>query len=331
MNFNWVNNIKSTVKVFGSKVGVFTRENGPSIEVYGGIALMVAGGLYGMYQSTKLEETLDECKVIMDEAKESGEKKEVWKARGKCGWKLIKLYGGPVALMTGGGVSIYAGYTQKSNAYTLMAGAYTALDNKFKKYDKNLTDMFGEDVAKKVRYGLVDEVVETDDKDTETGAPCVKKSLKTLSKTSDGSNGSQYTFLYDELNIYGDRWENDIWRNLKMIQNNLRIANKQFNEQGYLFLNEFYRIMGLRKEFMSPLGWKVGWIKPNHKCPNEMDNGFDGLIHLRSIGFGYGGEDVMDLKVDEIYQYEPNMCLEPNVQGVIADRVTKMLAGREDY
>lgn len=331
MNFNWVNNIKSTVKVFGSKVGVFTRENGPSIEVYGGIALMVAGGLYGMYQSTKLEETLDECKVIMDEAKESGEKKEVWKARGKCGWKLIKLYGGPVALMTGGGVSIYAGYTQKSNAYTLMAGAYTALDNKFKKYDKNLTDMFGEDVAKKVRYGLVDEVVETDDKDTETGAQCVKKSLKTLSKTSDGSNGSQYTFLYDELNIYGDRWENDIWRNLKMIQNNLRIANKQFNEQGYLFLNEFYRIMGLRKEFMSPLGWKVGWIKPNHKCPNEMDNGFDGLIHLRSIGFGYGGEDVMDLKVDEIYQYEPNMCLEPNVQGVIADRVTKMLAGREDY
>lgn len=331
MNFNWVNNIKSGVKVFGSKVGVFARENGPSIEVYGGIALLVAGGIYGMYQSTKLEETLDECKVIMDEAKKTDEKKEVWKARGKCGFKIAKLYGGPIALMTGGGVAIHAGYSQKANAYTLMAGAYTALDNQFKKYDKNLTDMLGEDMAKKVRYGLVDEVVETDDKDTETGAPCVKKSLKTLSKTSDGSNGSQYTFLYDELNIYGDRWENDIWRNLKMIQNNLRIAQKQFNEQGYLFLNEFYRIMGLRKEFMSPLGWKVGWIKPNHKCPNEMDNGFNGLIHLRSIGFGYGGEDVMDLKVDEIYQYEPNMCLEPNVQGVIADRVTKMLAGREDY
>lgn len=331
MNFNWVNNIKDGARILKSKVGVFTRENGPSIEVYGGIGLMIAGGLYGMYQSTKLDGVLDECKVIMDEAKKTGEKKEVWKARGKCTWKVVKLFGAPVALMTGGGVAIHCGYTQKSNAYTLMAGAYTALDNRFKKYDKNLTDLLGEDVAKKVRYGLVDEVVETDEQDPETGAKCVKKSLKTVSKASDGSNGSQFTFLYDELNIYPDRWENDVWRNLKMIQNNLRIANKQFNEQGYLFANEFYRIMGLRKEFMNPLGWKVGWIKPNHKCPNEMDIGFDGIIRIKSIGFGYGGEDIMDLKVDQIYQYEPNMCLEPNVQGVIADRVSKMLAGREDY
>ena len=331
MKFNWVNGLKTGAKSLASKAGVFYRENGSTIEVYGGILMMISGGIWMAKQTLKLEDTIDISKKEIEKAKETGDKKTILKARAKACYRVGRLYAGPIAMELVGAGSIHHGYTKTYNNYLTMAGAFAASEQTVKNMEKNVRDMFGDEVANKVKYGLVDEVVETEEVDEETGGKVNKKTLKTVSKTRDGSNGSQFSFLCDELNIYPDHWENDIWTNLKRIQTCKSIAQMQYDKQGYLFLNEFLRIFGVRKEFMNPIGWKVGWIKPNKQYPHEMDYNNDGKIRVFSIGFGFGGEEVGEIKVENVYPYEPNLCLDPNVCGFIADRVSAMLAGKENY
>lgn len=301
-------NLKTAVTSNAARQLLFARKHSPRILFVGGTVGVVTAAVLACRATLKLQDVLDNADRHVDYIREEAgteqitheyAEEQIRKAKIRAGLDIAKLYLPAVGL----GVASVAALTgshvvlDKRNA-GLMA-AYAALDRGFKEYRQRVSEEFGEDVDRKFRLGAEPVVVEeklADGKTKTTTTDQVKKDGKYI-------GGSPYAAAFDERSRYFSKepGANQMFLDLK--QNH---ANDKLRSQGYLFLNEVYKMLGLPT---TKAGHHVGWVYRNDSEPKTGDN-------YVSFGVFDGDTEWVEAFIDG---HEKYAVLDFNVDGVILD------------
>ena len=285
--------IVRSVKTLSFKGAALVQKYAPEILTGLGVVGVATSTVLIAKQTLKLEDTVDKAELRLIAAKnikeEGGDSLAVVKAYLANTGDIVKLYGAPVSLALASIASILAAHGIMRRRNAALVAAYGVLETAFANYRERVREVVGEEREKELYYG-VREVTEV----SESG----KKKI-----TKNGAQGplSPYALLFDESNKY---WEPEAGTNKTF----LLIKEKHFNDmlfmRGHLFLNDVHRALGFPE---TKAGQAVGWVYDSERGDGFVDLGI------------YVPES--DVKRDFINGWEPNIWLNPNVDGVILDRL----------
>ena len=309
--------ITNAAKSAVGKIKFTTIKYAPEMLVVTGIASGAAAIFFACKATLKVSKELPARKKVIlnkrdqlkiaEESEELEEKALVVKEKKK---ELCKEY-----IATGANIakeySIAAAFAALSTTCVLssmhilklrsaaVAAAYTALDNAFKKYRKNVIDRFGESAEKDIYLDKHTDEVEEEVINKKGETKKVKKKV-----TSYGPNlGSPYARFFDESSL---GWRKDAESNLKFLRDVQCWANDKLRCEKYLFLNDVYKALGIPP---TKAGQQVGWI---YNAENEVGDNY--------VDFG-----IYDISSAEhrafVNGYERNILLDFNVDGPILHRM----------
>lgn len=291
------------------KTGLKLNQYSPEILLAMGIAAVVGGTILACTETLKVEEILDvheEKRSQIDEA-ESWETDEYTsedasRDRGllviKTGVKLAKNYAPAIALTLGGIACILTSYGILKRRNLALMAAYEAVSTAFDEYRKRVRDELGDEADKRFRFGaerLKDMSFTDEDGKAETAE---------IHKLKDGFMPSQYAKFFDETN---ENWSKSPERNLFFLRRIQNWANDKLFAQGYLFLNDVYRMLGIEP---TTAGQIVGWVLGNG------DNFID---------FGLYNPDNEKARMF-VNNAERSILLDFNVDGVVYKLLDRMAA-----
>lgn len=285
--------IVRSVKTLAFKGAALAQRYAPEILTGLGVVGVATSTVLVAKQTLKLEETIDKADLRLIAAKnvksEGGDSLAVVKAYLANTGDIVKLYGAPVSLALASIASILAAHGIMRRRNAALVAAYGVLETAFANYRNRVSEVIGEEREKELYYG-VREVTEV----SESG----KKKI-----TKDGTQGplSPYALLFDESNIH---WEPEAGTNKTWLLIKQRHFNDMLFVRGHLFLNDVHRALGFPE---TKAGQAVGWVYDSERG--------DGFIDLGIY------EPNSDVKRDFINGYERNIWLNPNVDGVILDRL----------
>ena len=287
------------------KFGFKFKKHSPEILAVAGVVGIVASGVMACKASTKLSGVIEETKEQLDQVHdyvekngfsdkytEEDSKKDTAIIYTQTAVKLVKLYGPAVILGT---LSITAMLTSNKilrKRNIALAAAYTTVDKAFKDYRGRVIERFGEELDKELKYNLkskeIEEVV-TDENGEET---TVKKTVKAMNP----NDISQYARFFDES---CSSWNKSQFHNQMFLKQQQNYANDLLKAQGYLFLNDVYKMLGMD---VAPYGQVVGWIydEKNPVGDNFVDFGLYDLDDEAKRLFVNGRERtvLLDFNVD---------------------------------
>ena len=287
------------------KFGFKFKKHSPEILAVAGVVGIVASGVMACKASTKLSGVIEETKEQLDQVHdyvekngfsdkytEEDSKKDTAIIYTQTAVKLVKLYGPAVILGT---LSITAMLTSNKilrKRNIALAAAYTTVDKAFKDYRGRVIERFGEELDKELKYNLkskeIEEVV-TDENGEETS---VKKTVKAMNP----NDISQYARFFDES---CKNWSKSQFHNQMFLKQQQNYANDLLKAQGYLFLNDVYKMLGMD---VAPYGQVVGWIydEKNPVGDNFVDFGLYDLNDEAKRLFINGRERtiLLDFNVD---------------------------------
>ena len=305
------------------KVSAFkVKKHSPEILVGVGVVGSVGAAIMACVATTKLPEVLDECadrKEELLEAFEEGEeagytekeyKRDSAKLALKNAWEVGKLYLPAVAIEIASASMILASNGIHRKRTASLAAAYATLDSMFKEYRKNVRETFGEDIDHDMRYGVKHEKVDITEVDEKGKEHTRKQKVDVIQK--DGI--SDYAKFYDES---CSGWDKNPEYNLEQLKIHQAHANNLLHANGYLFLNDVYKMIGIKP---TKAGQTVGWVDfPEDPFATVVDFGiYDAKRSNRRFVNGL----------------EPVILLDFNVQGDIMNdpklskRLDKLLAKR---
>lgn len=284
--------------------GLFSlKKNSPQILVVTGVGGMIFSGVMACKATRKLEPVLEEHKNKLEIAHKyhEGEKKEITKVYAETGLELAKLYAGPVIVCALSATGIFAGTNVLRKRNIALATAYAALDTSYKTYRSRVVDRFGKDVDHEIVTGSHQEkieVVETDENGKE------KKVKKTITVMGEGLSPYARYFAYGEALAA----ETNAQYNEMFLKAQQELANHILAANGYLFLNDVYKMLGMKE---SITGQVVGWIY------DKYDND--------------SGDNYVDFRIEKVYRkrsdapgdYEEVFIVDPNVDGDIWENIRK--------
>ena len=286
--------IVRSVKTLAFKGAALAQKYAPEILTGLGVVGVATSTVLIAKQTLKLEETVDKAELRLLAAKnvkeEGGDSLAVVKAYLTNTGDMVKLYGAPVLLAVASISSILAAHGIMRRRNAALVAAYGVLETAFSNYRDRVREAIGEDREQELYYGVRETVV-------------VQESTGKKTKVKDGSNGplSPYSLLFDESNI---NWEPEAGTNKTF----LLIKQQHFNDmlfvRGHLFLNDVHRALGFPE---TKAGQAVGWVYNSEKGDGHVDLG----IYIPDS----------DVKRDFINGHERNIWLNPNVDGVILDRL----------
>lgn len=192
-----------------------------------------------------------------------------------------------VALLTGSHVTL-----NRRNAS--LSAAYASVDKAFEQYRLRVTEAYGSDVDRNMRYGTtqVKETVEGDDG---------KKKTVTTHTADFGEKPSMYARFFDE---YSTEWKRNADYNRAFLHCQQNYANERLHRRGHLFLNEVYDALGIER---TREGSQVGWI---------VDGKGDGYVDF-NIFDNLANDAIRDFMQGREY----SVMLDFNVDGVIWDKI----------
>lgn len=288
------------------KVGFAFKKHSPELLLVTGIITGVAGTVLACKATLKVNDILEESKeeiekihkVANDETMaklytEKDCKKDLTIVYAQTGLKLVKLYGPSIALGALSISSILASNNVMKKRNVALAAAYTAVDTSFKEYRGRVVERFGEKIDKELKYNIKAQTVDVIETDSEGNETVVTKTVETVEGLKDVS---EFAKFFDE---YSDYWEKDSEYNLMFLKAQQAAANDRLKANGYLFLNEVYDMLGIRK---TKAGQVVGWIYDpvNPLGDNYVDFGiYD--VHKRcnrEFVNGYNRSILLDFNVD---------------------------------
>lgn len=305
MKNNLLSTIKTTVTKTYHTTKIQTKKHSPEIFMIVGIGGVIGSTVMACKATMKLDETLkkkrDRIQEIHDFVDEHGysedytEKdmqQELTVTYVKGGLEVVKLYA-PAVMLGAASISCIIGshyILRKRNA--ALAAAYAAIDQGFKEYRKRVAERFGDEVEKEIRYGVKSEEIE-EKKTTKNGKEKVEK--KTV-KSFDPNNLSEFAVVYDSGCI---GWTKDPEYNKTFLKKQQAFANQKLKTQGYLFLNDVYKMLGFKP---TKAGHVVGWIY-DEKHPvgdNYVDFGIYDIENEATRRFMNGLEQnvILDFNVD---------------------------------
>ena len=306
-------NLTKVIKSLPKAAKLFVKKNNAEILLITGSATVITAGVMACKATLKAPQVLEDSKKLVDmchEAREVADEEEYSKsdyAKDLTGcyvrlvWDLTKLYGPSVTLAILGFMGIFASNHIMRKRCTELAAAYATLDQMFKKYRQNVIERYGEDVDKELRFGVKKVKVEEEIVD-ENGKT---KKIKTTKDVVDESQISDYARFFDETSYAyeHDEYGNPLREyNLRFLKMQERAANERLHREGYLFLNDVYKMLGFEP---TAAGNQVGWIC-NEEAPIEGD-GF--------VSFGIFNTNRANRRF--VNGYEDVILLDFNVDGVI--------------
>lgn len=286
------------------------QKHSPEILMGVGVVGVVTSTVMACKATMKLNDILEESKETRDKIKEvennpkyedkysqEDAKKDLTINYVQTGMKVAKLYA-PAVLLGGASLGCLLASNdilRKRNA--ALSAAYMTVDKTFKEYRNRVTERFGEEVEKEIRYGIKAEQIETTVVDEDGNETTVTDTIKTM----DPNLYSDYARFFDEASPY---WQNDPEYNLMFLKAQQQYANDLLRAKGRLFLNDVYDMLGIEK---TKAGQVVGWVydRENPNGDNFVDFGIYDMSKERVRAFVNG--------------YETNILLDFNVDGNIWD------------
>lgn len=302
------------------KVGFKLKKHSPEILLVTGIVGGVTSAVMACKATTKVGAILEETKEKVDQLRdfaqndelkqkylekygeeftEQDHKKELTVVYAKAGLEFVKLYGPSIALGALSIGCICTSHNIVNKRYLASAAAYTAVDNAFKDYRKNVVDRFGKELDKELKYNIKSKEIE-EKIVNEDGSETVEK--KTVQVANPGYI-SEFTLCFDET---CSAWSRDAELNKATLVQTQNWANDVLRSQGHLFLNEVLDMLGAQR---TRAGNVVGWVY------NSNDPEYD--------GDGYVDFGMIDLYDENKRNFanglEKSIWLEFNVDGNVLD------------
>ena len=291
---------------FFHKVGFTFKKHSPKILIAAGVVCVVSSAVMACKATTKLSGILEEKKEQLDQVNdyvknhgynekytEEDYKKDTAIITVQSGVKIAKLYVPAVALgtLSLGAILTSNNILRKRNV--ALAAAYTAVDRSFKEYRGRVIERFGKELDRELRYNIkakeIEEVVVNTD-----GTETIEK--KVVEVADNPNEYSDYARFFD---VGNDNWSKDPEFNLMFLKRQQDYANDKLKEQGYLFLNDVYAMIGIPK---TKAGQVVGWVydEKNPIGDNYVDFGIYNLHRAANRDFvnGYERTILLDFNVD---------------------------------
>lgn len=304
------NNMVSTVKSVMSKTKFKAKKHSPEIMLVFSIGGVIGSTVMACKATMHLDDTLKEKRERIQEihdfvdghgySEEYTEKdmqKELSVTYLKAGLEVAKLYAPAVAL----GILSISGIVgshyimRKRNA--ALAAAYAAIDQGLKEYRKRVAAQIGEDAERDLYYGITKESVE----ETVTTKSGKEKTVVKEVESYDPNKRSPFSVIYDDGCI---GYTKDPEYNKQFLLRQQAYATQKLKAQGYLFLNDVYKMLGFAP---TKAGHVVGWIY-DEKHP----------VGDNYVDFGlFNTEDPAARRF--INGLEKNIILDFNVDGNIYD------------
>lgn len=302
------------------KVAFTLRRHSPEILIIGGAIGTVASTVMACKATTKVTKVVEDSKAKVEqihayatskEVVESGKytdkdrKKALAIVYAQTGLEVAKLYA--PAVITGtlslGAMLTSHNIIRKRNM--ALVTAYTTVDKSFKEYRGRVIDRFGEELDKELKYNLKTKEVEETVVDENGKQTTVKKNVK----VAQGPIYSEYALFFDESCL---NWTKSPEANKTFLIQTQAWANDRLQERGHLFLNEVLDMLGAQR---TQAGNQVGWMydKDGVCCG-------DNYVDLR-IFDQCGVEKYDERKRAFANGYERSIIIDPNVDGVILDKL----------
>lgn len=298
-----LNNVTRNLHKFGFKL----KKHSPEILVVAGVVGVVASGVLACKATLKVNEVVDKSKKEIDKihiASEKGKtnagevytqedaKKDLTIVYVQTGVKFAKLYGPSIALGALSIASIFASHKILRNRNTALIAAYAAVENGFKDYRDRVIDRFGKELDKELKYGIRAKEIEEKVANEDGSETTVKRTVEVV----DPNLHSPYAKFFDD-GCTG--WEKNAEYNLMFLKRQQAHANDLLREQGYLYLNDVYAMLGIPK---TKAGQVVGWVYDEQDPigDNFVDFGIYDLYNDKARDFVNGLERtiLLDFNVD---------------------------------
>lgn len=295
-----------------NKIGFKMKKHSPKILMVTGAVGVIASTVMACKATLKAKsiiedfekekETLNEAKDAVAEGKieateytENDYKRDLTIIYTKTGIKFVKNYAPAVILGTLSLGSIIMSNRILSKRNIALATAYATIDKNFKDYRNRVVEKFGSAVDKELRYNIKANEI----KETVTNENGKEKTVTKKVETIDINEYSDYARFFDEG---CPDWDKNPEYNLQFLMSQQSYANDLLRARGYLFLNEVYKMLGMKP---SKAGQVVGWIyDPNNKKTDSY------------VDFGiFNGNRAVNR--DFVNGYEPVILLDFNVEGDI--------------
>ena len=242
---------------------------------------------------------------------EKDQKKAKAAAYMRTGWAFGKLYAKPAVLFGMSVACTLTGHGIMKKRNIALATTLATVRNAWDDYRGRVIKELGAEKDEHFLYDTVEEVKEEKVIDEETGKEKkVKKKVQTATKTS------VYSKFFDEANP--NHHKDDGNANYKFIRAQLIYLRRKQIANGYLFLNDVYKQLGLP---ISIAGQSAGWIYDydnpegtliNFKGFNEIDNDMYLSQAVRDLRNGYETNVLLDFEniMDDILTDIPRVNTE---------------------
>ena len=311
-----------------NKTGFAIKQHSPEILAVTGTVGVVASAVIACMATTKVSDIISDAKTQVndlhlvcaaagiEEPKEKysvkdTEKFEILKVSEKAkkytvedsrkdltliyiqtGMKFIKLYAPAIILGAASLSCLLASNNILRKRNAALAAAYATIDNSFKEYRNRVIDRFGEEVDKELKYNVKAQEIE----ETVTDKNGKEKTVKKTVKVANPNEHSEYARFFDES---CSSWNKSQFHNQMFLKQQQNYANDLLKAQGYLFLNDVYKMLGMD---VAPYGQVVGWIydEKNPVGDNFVDFGLYDLNDEAKRLFINGRERtiLLDFNVD---------------------------------
>ena len=297
--------MNSVNRTFG-KVKFNVKKHSPEMLVVSGVIGVVTSAIMACKATTKIDDILNESKNKIDKIHDGMEKgdikgteytqedgkKDLTIVYAQTGLKLVKLYAPSIILGVLSLTAIISSNNILRKRNVALAAAYTAVDKSFKEYRGRVVERFGKELDRELRYNIKTKEVE----ETITDENGKEKTVKKTIEVADPNDYSDYARFFDE-NCIG--WTKNAEYNLMFLKQQQAHANRVLQQNGFLFLNDVYEMIGIPK---TKAGQIVGWIydKNNPIGDNFVDFGIYDIYNEKARDFvnGYERSILLDFNVD---------------------------------
>lgn len=299
--------IMMTMTRKANRAALKLKKHSPEILVGVGIVSIVAGGVLACKSTLKVNEVVDKTKEDIERIHEATErgytdagkeytvddsKKDLSIVYVQTGVKFAKLYAPAVALAGAGIACILKSHGILSERNAAIAAAYAAVETGFKEYRGRVIERFGKDLDRELKYGIKAKEVERVVVGEDGSETTVKETIEVVNPNLK----SPYARFYDDG---CNGWTKSAEYNLNFLIDQQSFANDLLKQQGHLFLNEVYDMLGIPR---TQAGNVVGWIydEDNPIGDNFVDFGFFDVYNEKARDFvnGYERTILLDFNVD---------------------------------
>ena len=258
------------------KAGFKIKQHSPEILVTVGVIGTVTSVVMACKATLKVNDIVEEAGETIDKIHDSvaqqkhtadGEEytqeianRDLAIVYGQTAWKFAKLYS-PSVLVGVVSIGCLVGSTiilRKRNI--ALAATVTALDTSFREYRGRLIERFGEDLDRELRFNIKAKEIEETVVDEEGNETVVKKVVHEI----DPNAHSMYSVFFDDGNI---GWSKNAELNKVFLIQQQEAANFRLKTEGWLSLNEVYKMIGAPQ---TAYGQFAGWVYSDD--PDSGDN-----------------------------------------------------------